>query len=78
MHDNIQTKDALLLAEALATRMCHDLSGQLNALMGAVELIRDEPGSADEALLLASDAAAALGRRLRLLRVASGGACGST
>ena len=73
MHERNDANDALLLAEVLATRLCHDLSGNLNALVGAVDLLRDEPEAAEEALVLATDAATALVRRLRLLRAAWGG-----
>jgi len=67
--------DGLLLAEILATRLCHDLSGQVNTVVAAIEMLRDEPASADEAMDLASDAGLALVRRLRLLRAAWGGSC---
>lgn len=58
----------LLLAERLATRLCHDLSGPLNGLSAAL-------GEADadrDALALAQEAATALRQRLRLLRAAWG------
>lgn len=64
--------DALLLAETLATRLCHDLSGELNALTGAMEVLREEPSPDPEALDLANDAGVALVRRLRLARAAWG------
>ncbi|MCC6718406.1 MAG: hypothetical protein IT555_11030 [Acetobacteraceae bacterium] len=64
--------DALFLAEVLATRMCHDLAGQVNALVGAVEVMRDEPAPDPEAISLASDASDSLVRHLRLARVAWG------
>lgn len=67
----------LRLAELLAVRLCHDLSGPLGTLMGALELVADDPQSAAEALPLAGDVSAALGRRLRLLRAAWGGATAS-
>lgn len=73
MHERDEAKDALLLAEVLASRLCHDLSGQTNALVGAIEMMRDEPSAAAEALLLAADAATMLTRRMRLLRAAWGG-----
>jgi len=67
--------DALLLAETLATRLCHDLSGQLNALVGAVEMMREDPQLTDEAASLAQDAGEAMVRRLRLVRAAWGSGC---
>lgn len=66
-------EDSLLLAETLATRLCHDLSGHVNAVAGAVELLRDDPGCGEEAIVLAHDASTVLVRRLRLLRAAWGG-----
>ena len=68
--------DALRLAELLAVRLCHDLSGPLGTLMGALELVAEDPATAAEALPLAGEVSTALGRRLRLLRAAWGGATG--
>ncbi len=68
-HDPVE---ALLLAETLAVRLCHDLSGQVNALTAAMEVLRDEDGADPEALALAGDAADLLARRLRLARAAWG------
>jgi histidine phosphotransferase ChpT len=65
------------LAELLAIRLCHDLSGPLGTLMGSLELIAEDPSTADEALPLAGDVSQALGKRLRLLRAAWGGATAS-
>lgn len=62
--------DALLLAETLAVRLCHDMAGQVNALTGAMEVLREEADP--EALALAGDAADMLARRLRLARIAWG------
>jgi histidine phosphotransferase ChpT len=62
--------DGLLLAETLAVRLCHDLSGQVNALTGCMEILREEADP--EALALAGDAADMLARRLRLARAAWG------
>ena len=66
--------DPLRLAELLAIRLCHDLSGPLGTLMGALELVADDPEMAGEALPLAGEVSTALGRRLRLFRAAWGGA----
>ncbi len=63
----------LRLAELLATRLCHDLSGPLGTLMGSLEMLAEEPESAEEALTLASDVTAILAGRLRLLRAAWAG-----
>ena len=64
--------DALFLAETLATRLCHDLAGQVNALIGAVEVLRDDPDPDPEAIDLANDAGESLVHRLRLARAAWG------
>jgi histidine phosphotransferase ChpT len=64
--------DALFLAETLATRLCHDLSGQVNAMVGAVEVMQHD-ATDPEALGLATDAGDSLVRRLRLARSAWGG-----
>lgn len=67
--------DPLELAEFLCARICHDLSGPLGSIAGAVELaIEDEQGR-EEALSVACEAAVVLGRRLRLLRAAWSGDC---
>ncbi len=64
---------SLRLAELLAARLCHDLSGPINTLGGVLELARDEPRMVIEALAEAGEAAVTLTRRLRLLRAAWGG-----
>ena len=66
--------DRLRLAELLTIRLCHDLSGPLGTLMGALELLREEPEAAEEALDLAGEVSHTLVKRLRLLRAAWGGA----
>ncbi len=66
--------DGLHLAELLAARLCHEVSGPAGTLAGAVEIARTEPGSAAEALDIAAQAAAGLAARLRLLRAAWAGA----
>jgi histidine phosphotransferase ChpT len=68
------SQGSLRLAELLAIRLCHDLSGPLGTLMGALELVADDPEMAAEALPLAGEVSVALGRRLRLFRAAWGGA----
>ena len=67
-----ESLDALLLAETLAMRLCHDIAGQVNAITGAVEVLRDEDGADPEALALAGEAGALLARRVRLARAAWG------
>ncbi len=71
MHGGRETMDrasGLLLAEQLATRLCHDLSGPLSGLIAAL----DEGGAETGALPLAAEAATALRQRLALLRAAWG------
>lgn len=65
--------DGLALAQAVCTRLCHDLGGPTGALAGALELLGCE---ADEASDVANDAARIIDRRLRFWRVAVGGAAG--
>jgi histidine phosphotransferase ChpT len=67
-------KDPLRLAELMAVRLCHDLSSPLGTLMGALELASEDVESSTEALRLANDVSATMGKRLRLLRAAWGGA----
>jgi hypothetical protein len=68
--------DTLMLSEILATRLCHDLSGQVNVLAGAIEELNDSPNPDPEALGLASQASTALVSRLRLARAAWGASAG--
>lgn len=73
-------RDATLatqLADSVCARLCHELASPLGTLMGALELAIEEPGSAAEALPLASEAATQMVMRLRLLRAAWGGDCGA-
>uniref|UniRef100_UPI002FDBCDA1 histidine phosphotransferase family protein n=1 Tax=Falsiroseomonas oryzae TaxID=2766473 RepID=UPI002FDBCDA1 len=63
--------EGLALAQAVCTRLCHDLGGPTGALAGALELFE---GAADEATEVANDAARIIDRRLRFWRVAVGGA----
>lgn len=66
-------QDPLLLAELLATRLCHDISSPLNTVAGALEEVGGSARHQNEALTLAQDAAEVLTRRLVLLRAAWGG-----
>ena len=65
--------DTLALAQAVCTRLCHDLGGPVGALGGALEMLED---TADDAAEVARDAARIIDRRLRFWRVAVGGASG--
>lgn len=62
--------DGLRLAELLAAQLCHEFSGSVGTLAGAVEIARTCRGSVAEALGIAAEAAAGLVVRLRLLRAA--------
>ncbi len=66
-------REALNLAEKMATRLCHDLAGMLGTVSNAMEMAAGDPAMAAEALELAQDGARQLGGRLRLLRAAWGG-----
>ena len=63
--------ESLRLAELLCARLCHDLSGPLGALIGILEIARDEQPDS-ETLAIAEDTAVELGQRLKLLRAAWG------
>lgn len=63
----------MALADALCARLCHDLASPLSTLMAALELAVEDPSSLEDALPLASETAAAMGARLKLLRVAWAG-----
>ena len=63
--------DGLALAQALCTRLCHDLGGPTGALAGALELLQ---AAEDDAAEVAHDAARIIDRRLRFWRAAMGGA----
>jgi histidine phosphotransferase ChpT len=64
------------LASALCARLCHDISSPLGTLSGTLELAKDEPEHAEEALALAGESAAFMISRLQLLRAAWAGDCG--
>ena len=65
------TIEPLHLAELLCARLCHDLSSPLGALVGVLEIARDEQPDG-EPLALAEDMAVDLAQRLKLLRAAWG------
>jgi histidine phosphotransferase ChpT len=64
------------LAESLCARLCHDLSGPLGTVTGALELAAEDPDSAVDSLHLAREAAVQMVLRLRLSRAAWAGDCG--
>jgi histidine phosphotransferase ChpT len=63
----------LALAQAVCTRLCHDLGGPTGALAGALDLLE---GAEDDAAEVARDAARIIDRRLRFWRAAVGGGLG--
>jgi histidine phosphotransferase ChpT len=65
--------DKISLAQAVCTRLCHDLGGAAGALAGALDLL---DGSGDDALDVARDASRILDRRIRFYRAAIGAGCG--
>lgn len=67
--------DNIALAQAVCTRLCHDLGGAAGALAGALDLL-DAPG--DDAMEVARDAARIMDRRIRFYRAAVGAGCGDT
>ncbi len=69
--------DPLRLAELMAARLCHDLSGPVGPMAGMLELAREEPAAAEEALAVVSASTDGLVARIRLLRAAWGGDCGA-
>ncbi len=69
--------DPLHLAELMAARLCHDLSGPVGPMAGMLELAREEPAAAAEALAVVSESTDGLVARIRLLRAAWGGDCGA-
>jgi histidine phosphotransferase ChpT len=64
-------QDLLRMAELVCVRLCHDLSGPLGALVGVLEMAREEYPDSDT-LALADETAAELAQRLKLLRAAWG------
>lgn len=60
------------LAQLLCARLCHDLSGSLGTLAGALDLVTLPSGADQEALSLARDAAEVLRARLLVMRALAG------
>jgi histidine phosphotransferase ChpT len=65
--------ECLRLAELTCARLCHDLSGLLGTIGGALELATEGDGENSEELTLAADAAREMILRLRFYRAAWGG-----
>lgn len=65
--------DEIALAQAVCTRLCHDLGGPVGALAGALDLLE---GPGDDAMDVARDAAQVLDRRIRFYRAAVGAGSG--
>jgi histidine phosphotransferase ChpT len=65
--------DKIALAQAVCTRLCHDLGGAAGALAGALDLL---DGTGDDAMDVARDASRILDRRIRFYRAAIGAGCG--
>ena len=72
----LDLQDSLRLADALCARLCHDLSSPLGTLMGALEMVAEDASAAEDAIPIASETAASMAARLRLLRAAWAGDCG--
>lgn len=64
--------DALALAQALCTRLSHDLAGPLGAIGSGTELLTEEGGGDAEVIRLLADSAATAATRLRVLRALLG------
>ncbi|WP_299437899.1 histidine phosphotransferase family protein [uncultured Rhodospira sp.] len=66
-------RDAVLLAQALCSRLCHDLAGPLGAIGSGAELLEEDAGETDgEIIDLLSRSAAAASGRLRVCRALLG------
>jgi len=63
--------EPLRVAALLCARLCHDLSGPLGALIGVIDIAREEQ-PASETIAFAEETVGELTQRLRLLRAAWG------
>lgn len=63
----------LRLAELVATKLCHDISGPLNTMLGAADVAEDDPTATAEAFGLMVDASRGMAARLHVCRAAWGG-----
>jgi histidine phosphotransferase ChpT len=66
----VASDEPLRIAEFLCARLCHEMAGALGALMGSLDLAREDEAMAGDAIALASQAGRGLVARLRLLRAA--------
>ena len=75
MSDRFEPDLLLALAEAMATRLCHDVAGLASTIAGTLEMALEdaESGLNGEAAALATEAAQMLSARIRLYRAAWGG-----
>lgn len=64
--------DELRLAELVAARLCHDLSGPIGGAVAGAELLADEEPADAETARLVADSVTAAAAGLRLLRAALG------
>ncbi|MCZ8147667.1 MAG: histidine phosphotransferase family protein [Roseomonas sp.] len=71
---DITAQAQLALAQAVCTRICHDLGGPTGALSGALGMMGE---AGDDAAEVAVDAAHIIDRRLRFWRAAVGGPGGN-
>ncbi|MCI4664414.1 MAG: histidine phosphotransferase family protein [Neomegalonema sp.] len=71
--DKLVEIDGDMLAALLASRVCHDLAGPINALNNGVEFLQvAEQGGRDQALGVISDGAVQASARLQFFRMAFG------
>jgi histidine phosphotransferase ChpT len=66
----VASDEPLRIAECLCARLCHEMAGALGALMGSLDLAREDEAMAADAMALAGQTGHALVARLRLLRAA--------
>ena len=66
----VVSDELLRIAERLCARLCHEMAGALGALVGSLDLAREDEAMAGDAIALASQTGHALVARLRLLRAA--------
>ena len=63
----------LILAEIMATRLCHDMAGLVATVAGTLEMALEDTDGDGEAASLAIEASGQLAARVRLYRAAWGG-----
>lgn len=69
--------DPLRLAELIAARLCHDLSGPIASVSAAAEMLADGSVGPADACPTLTESADAAARRIRYLRLAFGGVGGA-